>query len=595
METEVGVEGNGGRMLLEDGEVEKMCSPSAPSQQIPNPIVYKLVRVEGDGRLVPATDDEVMDVAELFLDDNIDTDFIDTEQSLGCISGDEIHQLESLGGFLQADKLDVVPEIMNAQLQEPFSELAPDFCESLMTECGSAGDCPDALVKLSEDGPSSPVASSIPDFSKIKGEICLDNLSIRELHDTFKATFGRETSVKDKQWLKRRIAMGLTNSCDVVSASSFTIRDNKLVDNNVSCQNVGAVIRSDQPHEASSGEDRQLQIIQSSEHIDQPVFCDKRWRDSGTSENPRETYDNTEERAAKRVRKPTKRYIEELSETESKEAIGRVLAVSPSSRPGQPSPNSHARLARNESLGSRTVVIRSDSLGGCEIQIPCVCRVRRSRPRKNFSTLLRFNGLDVITTVVKKTFKVDDAPPDDENANIVTKAESTPEQSQPLLVDVPYKENQLTVVGTAVGVEPKHGDSSGDSDDNIATVPTPKGGFRRKHHRAWTLSEVIKLVEGVSKFGAGRWSEIKRLSFASYSYRTSVDLKDKWRNLLKASFAPPDKGVGPRKNAATTPIPPTILLRVRELAEMQSLVRPGSKVVGSVPGDNGLERQPGYL
>lgn len=69
-------------------------------------------------------------------------------------------------------------------------------------------------------------------------------------------------------------------------------------------------------------------------------------------------------------------------------------------------------------------------------------------------------------------------------------------------------------------------DSSGDnSDDNVVTVPTAKGGRRRKHHRAWTLSEVMKLVEGVSKCGPGRWSEIKRLAFASYSYRTSVDLK----------------------------------------------------------------------
>lgn len=76
-------------------------------------------------------------------------------------------------------------------------------------------------------------------------------------------------------------------------------------------------------------------------------------------------------------------------------------------------------------------------------------------------------------------------------------------------------------------LRPKRADpSSHTSDDNnIVTVPTAKGGMRRKHHRAWTLVEVIKLVEGVSRCGAGRWSEIKRLSFASYSYRTSVDLK----------------------------------------------------------------------
>ena len=63
------------------------------------------------------------------------------------------------------------------------------------------------------------------------------------------------------------------------------------------------------------------------------------------------------------------------------------------------------------------------------------------------------------------------------------------------------------------------------SDDKASAVLTVKGGMRRKHHRAWTLTEVVKLVDGVSKFGAGRWSEIKRLSFSSHSYRTSVDLK----------------------------------------------------------------------
>lgn len=116
------------------------------------------------------------------------------------------------------------------------------------------------------------------------------------------------------------------------------------------------------------------------------------------------------------------------------------------------------------------------------------------------------------------------------------------------------------------------------SDDEVVTVPTANGGMRRKHHRPWTLSEVVKLVEGVAKYGAGRWSEIKRLAFASYSYRTSVDLKvsgrsvepakanfivytvgllaftirlksaiiiqDKWRNLLRASVAELPTGNG---------------------------------------------------
>ena len=37
------------------------------------------------------------------------------------------------------------------------------------------------------------------------------------------------------------------------------------------------------------------------------------------------------------------------------------------------------------------------------------------------------------------------------------------------------------------------------------------GGTRRKYHRAWTLSEVMKLVEGVSKYGAGRRLRLKGL------------------------------------------------------------------------------------
>lgn len=48
---------------------------------------------------------------------------------------------------------------------------------------------------------------------------------------------------------------------------------------------------------------------------------------------------------------------------------------------------------------------------------------------------------------------------------------------------------------------------------------------RRKHHRQWTLSEVVKLVDGVSQHGVGRWTEIKRLFFSTSAYRTAVDLK----------------------------------------------------------------------
>ncbi|CAD6340776.1 unnamed protein product [Miscanthus lutarioriparius] len=56
---------------------------------------------------------------------------------------------------------------------------------------------------------------------------------------------------------------------------------------------------------------------------------------------------------------------------------------------------------------------------------------------------------------------------------------------------------------------------------------------RRKNNSRWTAKEVEILVQGVSKFGVGRWALLKQQFFET-SIRTSVNLKDKWRNLLKA-------------------------------------------------------------
>lgn len=87
-----------------------------------------------------------------------------------------------------------------------------------------------------------------------------------------------------------------------------------------------------------------------------------------------------------------------------------------------------------------------------------------------------------------------------------------------------------------------------DSDENILTVPTAKGGMRRKHHRPWTLSEVVKLVEGVSRHGAGRWSEIKRIAFANCSHRTSVDLKVCYTLIVYVCLEVGNKNISTKEN-----------------------------------------------
>jgi hypothetical protein len=209
-------------------------------------------------------------------------------------------------------------------------------------------------------------------------------------------------------------------------------------------------------------------------------------------------------------------------------------------------------------------------------------------------------GIGTTTDALTKDICVQGSQLDNANGSQVLEASPSPEQILPLLIVETDNNEQLPVLGDGQVEQHTEEEQVETSGDTTAIVPTSKGGIRRKHHRAWTLSEVMKLVEGVSRYGAGRWSEIKRLAFASSPYRTSVDLKDKWRNLLKASFVqtPSDKGMNSRKQASSVPIPATILLRVRELAEMQSQAPPilSSATAKPVGGGKSVnETRSGYL
>ncbi|XVE88642.1 hypothetical protein DITRI_Ditri19aG0086000 [Diplodiscus trichospermus] len=604
METVVEVEGSDEGKFEQTG-LEKSSLVLSSPKHVSNPVVYKLVRVEGDGRLVPATDDELMEVEVLLENEKHETHIVaDTEQALVCtsneVSSSGMPHLESSEGLSQPENTDADAEKLSARLEETVPPRAQSLSDDHVTQSGSLGEHSKPLDKPIEGGSSTSASyiSSKPDFSKLKGEICLGNLSIKELHEVFKATFGRVTTVKDKQWLKRRIAMGLTNSCDV-STLTFVIKDNKLVKKGKEDGSNNVNVGTGKEHLEVGVEYHKDLLNNHSSQIDEHQTASRTTSENNGLENNcarRELA--ADQRAAKRVRKPTKRYIEELSESEYKEFGGRFtstrnIGIRPLAS------KSHARPARNVSLEGRTVMTRLDSLGGSGIQVPCVYRVRRSRPRKNVMALLKFHpsGMAMTATFVRKGLDVHTSEMDNVSLNKVLEAKSTPEQAPPQFVAESKKEKSSAELEQ--NMELKYVDPSADnSDDKVVNVPMAKGGTRRKHHRAWTLSEVLKLVEGVSKYGAGRWSEIKRLAFASYSYRTSVDLKDKWRNLLKASFAqsPTEKGVNSRKHPSM-PIPAPILLRVRELAEMQAQVPPPSLSAGKLArgGVSVNETRPGYL
>ena len=291
------------------------------------------------------------------------------------------------------DKLPAIDKKLQSKI--PLQEIVPSSVRSSnythIDQSGSVGECSNPPGGPMESGSSAlTVCTSLkPDFTKLKGEICLDNLSIRELHETFKATFGRETSVKDKQWLKRRIAMGLTNSCDV-STTTFIIKDNKLVKKvkEELCKSVDGTLIEDAVDMAKNDNSRDSPTSHSNQGDAHPILSGKRLR------NPSVVYDCgsddllTEQFAGKRIRKPTKRYIEELSEADSREYVGRSTSLVRNFVHGQSSPKSHARPVRNVCSEGKTVVTRLDSLGGSGVQVPYVSRVRRSRPRKNFMTLM---------------------------------------------------------------------------------------------------------------------------------------------------------------------------------------------------------------
>lgn len=608
METVVGVD-NSNEGKFEECGVEKSSSCLSSPKHVADPVVYKLVRVDGDGRFVPATDEEVMEVEDFLVDDKTEMlDVVDIEKTTECTSNEgsdpgklqlevseglshsenteeadtekltsefeniqEVSQkvkeeerlpiacgsLDDSSAFMSvdnkcSDQHDELSAVEEKLFEIPLQEIVPSSALRVNNGCnslsGSIGECskPPDGQRDSVSSTSAVCNNSNPDFSKLKGEICLDNLSIRELHELFKASFGRETTVKDKLWLKRRIAMGLTNSCDVPT-TSFTIKDNKLVSkrNEERCKNANGACAEESKAEAMSVSPKHSPTNHGSQMEEHQIVSGERYNDNAEFD-----FGSDEQRAAKRVRKPTRRYIEELSEAETRDCSQKVHCSSKNIGCGQTSQKFCLGPIKNVSLNERIMLTRLDSLGGSGIQIPCVSRVRRSRPRKNIKALMKFHPSSLgMAAEVVKVLAVPSSQPDSECTDKVLKSRSASEQTEPLLTSDAEKNKQFSAAGKVQqgkNLGPKHTDSSEDtSDDNVATVPTAKGGVRRKHHRAWTLVEVMKLVEGVSKCGAGRWSEIKRLAFASYSYRTSVDLKDKWRNLLKASFAqtPPDEAV----------------------------------------------------
>ena len=112
---------------------------------------------------------------------------------------------------------------------------------------------------------------------------------------------------------------------------------------------------------------------------------------------------------------------------------------------------------------------------------------------------------------------------------------------------------------------------------------TSPDGFAKKskQHNPWALEEAEALVEGVARCGGGRWADIKKLNYPAIAHRTAVDLKDKWRNLLRIATLPgtPASSRGGNSGGGGSmdkrrEVPSELLARVRLLAASHGKQRP---------------------
>ncbi|KAK1287591.1 hypothetical protein QJS10_CPB19g01852 [Acorus calamus] len=473
-------------------------SSSTSQEQISDPVVYKLVRVEGDGRLVPATDDELMEVENMLEDDKSELHITDDPKHpeshfslksylhmklalvlwyMIVIEG--LHEYVNLDRLRLSNKLylsdvpqsedtDASERKMNARLEYievmlqkvKHEERLRLACESPdqsskyanMDELSlrqhdhlpvndeefvsekSSQEIASPILRGSEDskvnlndtenfqeladditaGGSSVTqnsTSSKPDCSTSSDMICIDNLSIRELQETFKATFGRETSVKDKLWLKRRIIMGLTNSCNVPQ-TTFMVKRKYLLENNVGGTHSGS---ENSKSEVGCMPTAETNNTEYANELDSPAKLSNQREDQQvafgmTLKKPKEPYNVQSEdihmEQVKRARKPTRRYIEELSEAETKEFSGRLIPYIRNSGHGQASPKSRVQPVQHVGSEGRVFVTRQDSLGGSGVKIPCVSRVRRGRPRQDFMALLNYHPSDTDAKLVERAHNV---------------------------------------------------------------------------------------------------------------------------------------------------------------------------------------------
>lgn len=115
--------------------------------------------------------------------------------------------------------------------------------------------------------------------------------------------------------------------------------------------------------------------------------------------------------------------------------------------------------------------------------------------------------------------------------------------------------------------------------DEFSDAELRSGNRRCKHHNPWTLEETLTLIRGVEDCGGGKWADIKKRKYRSIESRSAVDLKDKWRNLMRVAGLP--AAALRTKCAKRRELPVDLLVKVRALNAMHSKARASSNAAHS--------------
>ncbi|XP_047959996.1 uncharacterized protein LOC125205215 isoform X2 [Salvia hispanica] len=330
--------------------------------------------------------------------------------------------------------------------------------------------------------------------------------------------------------------------------------------------------------------------------------------------------------ALKRSRKPTKRYIDEVVDPISRHSKRRREVSSSIFRDKSVEVKNHKKCH----VGSKAIKLPAEESDVKAIQVPFGLLARKECPESPAYNLVhssdtrilmnnpKDNGVasenqkkrDECTPVVHQMKRSDGTPAESQKKDDKVSGAHLMKKDQ-YITNIHFTKRNESVMAASHKKKEKgvNGVPLMKSDDHL-TAPSQKikertmfagspkmkdecataiyqkkrdeVSGRRKHHRLWTTAEVKKLVDGVAEYGVGRWSRIKKIHFPASAHRTSVDLKDKWRNLLKASGLQGRQNEqliqGEKKrNVAWRPLPKSILRRVCELAAMHPYPKGGKR------------------